>query len=110
VICARADTWRAARSCASPPQASRRSARSTRCPRASALIEYWRQRLGDSGKRKIFDVVVDAHPRAIAPEAVAEKTGITIGGGTWRTYLGELRGLELITGRGELRASDDLFR
>jgi hypothetical protein len=79
-------------------------------PTGRALIEYWRQRLGDSGKRKIFDVVVAAHPRALAPEAVAAKTDIAIGGGTWRTYVGELRGLELITGRGELRASDDLFR
>lgn len=50
-----------------------------------------------------------AHPRAIAQERVAAQTGIAIGGGTWRTYLGELRGLELVVGRDELRASPDLF-
>lgn len=32
-----------------------------------------------------------------------------MGGGTWRTYLGELRGLELIEGSADLRASADLF-
>jgi hypothetical protein len=78
-------------------------------PTGDGLIQYWRQRLGESGKRAIFDVVVDAHPRAIAQESVAETTGIAIGGGTWRTYLAELRGLGLVEGRGELRASEDLF-
>lgn len=79
-------------------------------PTGDALVEYWRQRLGDSGKRKIFDAVVSKYPRGAPPEQIARETEIVITGGTWRTYLGELRGLELITGRGELRASDDLFR
>lgn len=78
-------------------------------PTGSALIEYWRARLGDSGKRKIFDVLVTAYPRALSVDEVARRTGIAREGGTWRTYVGELRGLELVHGRGELQASPALF-
>lgn len=81
----------------------------TPLPTGEALREYWRQRLGDSGKRRIFDAVVDAYPRAASYDEVSRATGIATDGGTWRTYLGELRGLELIEGRGELRACSDLF-
>lgn len=73
------------------------------------LVHYWRTRLGDSGKRRIFDTVVAAYPKALTYREVAEATGIKEGGGTWRTYLSELRGLELIVGRGELRASETFF-
>lgn len=78
-------------------------------PTGEALREYWRTRLGDSGKRKIFDVVVAAYPEALTYEQVSHETNIVQSGGTWRTYIGELRGLELITGRGDLRAADELF-
>lgn len=78
-------------------------------PTGEALREYWRQRLGDSGKRKIFDVVVDAYPRALTYAEVSEATGIATAGGTWRTYVAELRGLEILEGKGELKAADDLF-
>jgi uncharacterized protein len=80
-----------------------------RLPTGEALRNYWRQRLGDGGKRRIFDEVVKAYPNSISQEMVAHETGISTTGGTWRTYLAELRGLELIEGRGDLRACDDLF-
>lgn len=78
-------------------------------PTGEALIEYWRNRLGDSGKRKIFDAIVRVYPRAISVDRVSEQTGIAKEGGTWRTYLTELRGLGIIEGRHELKASEDLF-
>jgi uncharacterized protein len=78
-------------------------------PTGAELISYWRQRLGDSGKRRIFDAVVEAYPRALSHDELAEATGIERGGGTFRTYLGELRGLELVEGRGESRAAACLF-
>lgn len=78
-------------------------------PTGNELIQYWRQRLGDSGKRAIFDVVVSAGGKPVRQEDVSEATGIALAGGTWRTYMAELRGLGLIEGRGELRASGDLF-
>jgi hypothetical protein len=79
-------------------------------PTGRKLIDYWRGRLGESGKRKIFDAVVAAYPKAMPQERVAEQTQIAIGGGTWRTYLGELRGLELVVGRSEIKASPELFQ
>lgn len=78
-------------------------------PTGQDLIDYWRRRLGESGKRAILDVLIESYPRALPQETVAERAGIAIAGGTWRTYIGELRGLELVTGRGELSASEELF-
>lgn len=78
-------------------------------PTGRELIEYWRRKLGDSGKRAIFDIVINAYPRGVPQETVSERTNIAIAGGTWRTYMAELRGLGLIEGRGELKASEDLF-
>jgi len=78
-------------------------------PTGPELIEYWRRRLGESGKRAIFDAVIDAYPSHIDQEAVASAASLSARSGTWSTYLSELRGLGLIEGRGELRASEDLF-
>jgi uncharacterized protein len=78
-------------------------------PTGQQLIEYWRRRLGDSGKRAIFDVIVNEYPDRIAAERVSRDTGIAMSGGTWRTYMAELRGLGIIEGRDELKASEDLF-
>ncbi|HEY0684676.1 MAG TPA: hypothetical protein VGD45_20235 [Steroidobacter sp.] len=78
-------------------------------PTGEALIEYWRHRLGDSGKRKIFDAVCAVYPDSISVDDVSRDTNIAVSGGTWRTYMAELRRLGIIEGRGELRASEDLF-
>jgi len=40
---------------------------------------------------------------------VAVKTGYEANGGGFNNALGRLRTLELVQGRGELKASDDLF-
>jgi energy-coupling factor transporter ATP-binding protein EcfA2 len=73
------------------------------------LVAYWQRELGDSGKRRIFDVVLAAYPESVSYEHVEEQTGIAVAGGTFRTYVGELRGLELVTGKGSLRAADVFF-
>ena len=78
-------------------------------PAGQALIDYWRDRLGKSGKRRIFDALVSAYPLALSRAELASRTGIDQSGGTFRTYVGELKTLRLITGRGELSASEDLF-
>lgn len=78
-------------------------------PTGEALRDYWRGRLGDAGKRKIFDAVVAAYPLRIDKRNVSQITGISTEGGTWRTYLGELRGLQLITGTNDLIAAEELF-
>jgi hypothetical protein len=79
-------------------------------PTGQELIDYWRRRLGESGKRKIFDVAISAYPGSVGTEEAAQQAGLSSRSGTWSTYLGELRTLGLITGRGELRASEVLFQ
>lgn len=79
-------------------------------PTGSALIDWWRRELGNSGLRVIFDVCVEAYPRALSLETLAARTGIAREGGTFRTYVGKLRKLELLDGRGEVRASETLFK
>lgn len=79
-------------------------------PTGHALIEYWRRELGDSGKRRLFDALVGVYPSTMTAADLEQATGIARTGGTWRIYMGELRGLELVTGRGdELKAADELF-
>lgn len=78
-------------------------------PTGPALVDYWRGRLGDTGKRRIFDAVVAVYPGEIHKEEVSRATNIETGGGTWRTYMAELRGLGLIEGKESLRASEELF-
>ena len=78
-------------------------------PTGDELIDYWRRRLGDSGKRAIFDAVVKAYPDPVAVDELATQTNLSSRSGTWSTYLSELRGLGLIEGRSELSASKELF-
>lgn len=78
-------------------------------PTGEELVQYWRNRLGDSGKRAIFDAVVARYPDSIDVDEVSKITGIARAGGTWRTYMAELRGLGIIEGRGDLQAAADLF-
>jgi hypothetical protein len=79
-------------------------------PTGDELVQYWRNRLGDSGKRAIFDAVVARYPDSIDVDEVSRITGIARAGGTWRTYMAELRGLGIIEGRGDLQAAADLFQ
>jgi uncharacterized protein len=77
-------------------------------PQGEALIAYWQLELGDSGARRMFDAIVAAYPRALTAADLETATSIASAGGTFRTYLGRLRTLDLVT-RGEIRASEELF-
>ncbi|MCO6438972.1 MAG: DUF853 family protein [Phycisphaerae bacterium] len=78
-------------------------------PTGPALRAYWQQRLGQSGIRRLFDVVCEAYPASLAREEAAERAGLSAASGTFGTYLGKLRTLELVSKSGDLRASDELF-
>lgn len=78
-------------------------------PEGAELVRYWRDRLGNGGKRAIFDVLIDAYPNAVPVDVVATRADLAHGSGTWKKYMSELRGLELVEGSHELRASADLF-
>ena len=77
-------------------------------PAGSTLIDYWRGRLGKA-ERLILETLTEAYPAGLSKEEVAARSGYEANGGGFNNALGRLRTLELVHGRGELRASDDLF-
>jgi uncharacterized protein len=78
-------------------------------PTGRDLLQYWLGQLGNSGAARMLQAVADAYPRALSKHEVAMASGMTGNSGTFTTYLGRLKSLELVEGRGELRASDELF-
>ncbi|MBV9498626.1 MAG: DUF87 domain-containing protein [Acidobacteriaceae bacterium] len=77
-------------------------------PTGPALIDYWRARLGKA-ERLILEALTESYPDALSKGEVAAKAGYEANGGGFNNALGRLRTLELVQGRGELRASDHLF-
>lgn len=77
-------------------------------PAGDALLQHWYAQL-DRAQRAVLEVVAAAHPGAVTKEQIAEATGYELDGSTMRNALGRLRTLELISGRGELTASESLF-
>jgi hypothetical protein len=57
----------------------------------------------------ILEVLTEAYPAGLNKEELATRAGYEANGGGFNNALGRLRTLELVQGRGELRASDDLF-
>ena len=78
-------------------------------PTGSALLEYWLAELGNGGVSRLLRVVATAYPRPISLQEAASQADLAANSGTFSKYLGRLRKLELVHGRGELRASDELF-
>lgn len=77
-------------------------------PTGRELLGYWLQNLG-GGAGRILKACADRYPHAITKAEAAAEADMSESSGTMSTYLSKLRTLELITGRGELRASDELF-
>jgi uncharacterized protein len=77
-------------------------------PTGSNLVDYWRNRLGKA-ERLILETLTQAYPAGLNNEDVAARAGYEANGGGFNNALGRLRTLELVQGRGELRASDNLF-
>jgi uncharacterized protein len=77
-------------------------------PTGSGLIDYWRSRLGKA-ERLILETLTEIYPDALSKEEVAAKAGYEANGGGFNNALGRLRTLELVQGRGQIRASNDLF-
>lgn len=50
-----------------------------------------------------------AYPRALTRAELGDAANLSDRSGTFDTYLSRLRGLELVEGRSELRASEELF-
>jgi hypothetical protein len=77
-------------------------------PEGPALADYWINSLG-GGAARMLRVLVDAAPRGLTNAELGQRAEISHGSGTFSTYLSRLRSLELVEGRGELRASDELL-
>jgi hypothetical protein len=63
----------------------------------------------DAPLRKILQPLLEAYPNGLTHEEAGERAGYSHTSGTWATYLSRLRSLELISGRGELKAEPWLF-
>ena len=77
-------------------------------PTGVELQDFWRAKLPE-GERKILEVLLDAHPKAVAREELGERTGFQRS--TRDAYLQRMRAKQLVTepSRGEVKASDNLF-
>jgi hypothetical protein len=56
-----------------------------------------------------LETLTQAYRAGLNKEEVAARTGYEANGGGFNNALGRLRTLELVQGRGELRASGNLF-
>lgn len=77
-------------------------------PTGDALLNHWLGQLGKA-ERETLRVVAAAWPEALTKEEVAAQAGYAADGGGFNNAVSRLRTLELVAGRGELKASDDLF-
>lgn len=80
-------------------------------PRGRALFDHWMSQLDRKAEREILQVLVDVFPEYLTADQVAARTESRYepGGGGFRNALGKLRTLELVDGRANIRASQDLF-
>lgn len=78
-------------------------------PTGEELIEHWLKQMSRKAERVILRAIVDAYPNAITKDEIAAATGYEVSGGAFGSALSKLRTLELIDGRNELVASEELF-
>jgi hypothetical protein len=81
----------------------------TPLPEGRELLEHWLGELGESGAARILRALAAAYPRALTRAELGAAANLSDRSGTFDTYLSRLRTLELVEGRGELRASEELF-
>jgi hypothetical protein len=77
-------------------------------PTGQALLDYWMNQLGKA-ERESLHVLASHYPQALSKERLAQIAGYAASGGGFNNALSKLRTLELIQGRGELKASDVFF-
>ena len=77
-------------------------------PTGRELLEHWLKQLRKA-ERLILSRLSEIYPAAASKEDLGAATGYEPNGGAFNNAIGKLRTLELVTGRGELRASEDLF-
>jgi len=78
-------------------------------PEGRDLLAYWLDQLGSGGAGRMLQVLAENYPTPVSKEVLGNLANISHTSGTFGTYLGKLRTLELIEGRGELLASREFF-
>lgn len=79
-----------------------------RPPRGRGLIEWWAGKLGKA-ERSMLHAVTQAYPKPVSKATLSKITGYSDTSSSFSNALGKLRSLQLIEGRGEVRASDVFF-
>lgn len=77
-------------------------------PTGDALRDYWLNKLG-GGARRMLTVLCSVYPATMSRDELGAKADVSPAGGSFDTYMSRLRTLELVEGRGEFRASEELF-
>lgn len=77
-------------------------------PTGRGLLDYWYGQLARA-ERKALESLAEVYPRSLSKAQLASRAGYEANGGGFNNALSKLRTLELIGGRAELKASDDLF-
>ncbi|MEW6307272.1 MAG: DUF87 domain-containing protein [Verrucomicrobiota bacterium] len=80
----------------------------TPLPTGRELLTYYLQEIRGGAARMLY-ALANRYPNGMAREELAQAAGLEPNSGTFGTYLGKLRTLELVQGSKELRASDELF-
>lgn len=77
-------------------------------PTGDALREYWIRKLPE-GERKILEVLIQAYPQTVTRDSLDDATGYKRS--SRDTYIQRLRARQVVevTGRGDLRASEEMF-
>jgi len=77
-------------------------------PRGEGLRAHWLGQMGGK-QREMLTVLIDVYPHTLTEEEVATRAGMAVSG-TFDTYIGRLRRLQLVEGsRKALKAADELF-
>jgi hypothetical protein len=78
-------------------------------PEGRELLDYWLAQFGNSGAARILKVLSERYPKSMTRAELGEAAVLSDRSGSFDTYLSRLRTLELVVGRGELTASEELF-
>lgn len=65
--------------------------------------------LGGGASRMLAELA-KVYPEGLTNQQLGDRAGISYASGTFSTYLSRMRGLELVEGRGVIRASEEFFR
>jgi uncharacterized protein len=76
-------------------------------PEGPALIDHWMGQLSRA-ESAALRALLDAYPASLTKAEVAERAGYEANGGGFNNALSRLRTLQLIDGRGEMRADETL--